>query len=60
MNDHVDSRPDQPDNTTDYHYSQTSKTTADFAHEAVAAANDYSEAETMLRDAADKVAEGGV
>lgn len=65
MESHVDlSRPDQPDRTNyDYletHEDRCPKTAADFAHEAVNATGDHSEAATILRDAAEQVAEGGI
>lgn len=65
MEPHVDHRPDQPDNTTDYTHTETHedrcpKTAADFAYEAVNATGDHSEAATILRDAAEQVAEGGI
>lgn len=60
--DHVDSRPDQPNTTTDYNYSETRETgtdATDLADTALqAAGGDHSVAVTMLRKAVDHVTAG--
>lgn len=65
MQEHADRTGADYPNGTNYdsaetHENRCPKTTADFAYEAVNATGDRGEAASMLRDAAEKVAEGGV